>query len=50
VLAPPVVGALAGGSTGWHAAWILCAALSIACALILQFSRHVVKASPCGVA
>ncbi|HKC28892.1 MAG TPA: MFS transporter [Jatrophihabitans sp.] len=50
VLAPPTVGALAGGRTGWHAAWILCAALSIGCALILQFSRRVAEAPACGAA
>jgi MFS family permease len=48
VLTPPVVGALAGGSAGWHAAWILCAAVSGTCAVVLQFSRRVIKSARVG--
>jgi MFS family permease len=46
VLMPPVVGALASGSVGWSAAWLLCAALGIACAVIMQFSRRMIRPVP----
>lgn len=40
VLAPPVLGAIAESSVGWDVAWMACAALSLSCAVILQFSRR----------
>lgn len=40
VLAPPVLGAIAGGTVGWRVAWIACATLSLTCAAVLQFSRR----------